>query len=192
MKSARRSRTQSGTGQPDGPPPPPTPNHPPPPNRNPPPPPPPKKTPPPPPPPPTTPPPKTPPPPPPPPYPPPPPTQNPPPPPPRPAPPAPPPPPPPPAEGQAHNRYYLGCLRTGLSRLPLRGNGLARQASQARQVVQFHRQDAGHEGDPAAGGLEPARRTTRGLVTPSSRLVAPALARTRNRHAPARGGRWQR
>ena len=53
-------------------------------------------------------------------------------------------------------------------------------------MVQFHRQDAGHEGDPAAGGLEPARRTTGGLVTPSSRLVAPALARTRNHHAPDR------
>ena len=27
------------------------------------------------------------------------------------------------AEGQAHNRHHLGCLRTGLSRLALRGNG---------------------------------------------------------------------
>jgi hypothetical protein len=68
------------------------------------------------------------------------------------------------AEGQTHNRHHLGCLRAGLSRLPLRGNGLARQASQARQVVQFHRQDAGHEGDPAAGGLEPARVTADEII----------------------------
>jgi hypothetical protein len=31
-------------------------------------------------------------------------------------------------------------------------------------VVQFHRQDAGHEGDPAAGGLEPTRVTADEII----------------------------
>jgi lipoprotein-anchoring transpeptidase ErfK/SrfK len=52
-------------------------------------------------------------------------------------------------------------------------------------VVQFHRQDAGHEGDPAAGGLEPARVTVDEIIAclgtrphPEDQLGAPCSVQT--------------
>jgi hypothetical protein len=55
--------------------------------------------------------------------------------------------------------------------------GLARQASQARQMVQFHRREAGHEGHPAARRLESARVTADEIIPSLGTRPRPSRAR---------------